>query len=392
MTGIIALGSISVSVYLPSLPAIASTLHASAGRAKLTLTLFLFVFALTQLAYGPLADRFGRKRPMLWGIGIYVLGSATCAGASGIGALLLARIVQAVGASAGPALGRAVIRDIFEGSELTSALAVVAAAVALSPMLGPFAGGAIAVAFGWRAIFLALASAGVVLAAALLFLLPETSRQRDPASTQLKTIVGRYATLIRDKEYSSAVLCGGCLTAGNFAWNAAAPFVFVTQYGLSPDGYGRLALVIGGGYVLGTLLAARLSKMISAPAMVYTGLGLSFTASAAMVVAVFRLPAAWELVLCSSLYSAGMGIVIPAAAACALSRMPQIAGSAAGLLGAMQIFTGALGACAAGLFAGATPLPVALIMAICAALGFYFGYVALFPFREKRITIEVHHA
>jgi DHA1 family bicyclomycin/chloramphenicol resistance-like MFS transporter len=87
-----------------------------------------------------------------------------------------------------------------------------------------------------------------------------------------------------------------------------------------------------------------------------------------------------------------MGIVIPSAAACALSRMPQIAGSAAGLLGAMQIFTGALGTVAVGFFAGATPLPVSGIMAFCAALGFYFGYMALFPFREKRISVEVHHA
>jgi DHA1 family bicyclomycin/chloramphenicol resistance-like MFS transporter len=333
LTGITALGSISVSLYLPSLPAIASSLHTSAGSVKLTLTVFLFVFALTQLAYGPLADRFGRKRPILWGVGIFVLGGAACAGAPGVGALILARIVQAVGASAGPALGRAVIRDLFEGAELTSALAVVAAAVALSPMLGPFAGGAIAMAFGWRATFLALAFAGLLLAAAILFLLPETSRQPDPTSTRVKTIVSRYATLIRDKEYASAVLCGGCLTAGNFAWNASAPFVFATQYGLGPDRYGRLALAIGGGYVLGTILAARLSKLISAPAMVYTGLGLSFTASAAMAIAALGLAAAWELVVCSSIYSLGMGIVIPSAAACALSRMPQIAGSAAGLLG-----------------------------------------------------------
>jgi DHA1 family bicyclomycin/chloramphenicol resistance-like MFS transporter len=137
-----------------------ATLHASAGAVKLSLTVFLFVFAISQLAYGPVSDRYGRKLPILAGLCIYLLGSISCAGAMNVEMLIAARMLQGFGAAAGPALGRAVLRDVYSGDKLTGALSTVAAAVALSPMLGPAIGGYLQIAFGWRSCFVFLVAAG----------------------------------------------------------------------------------------------------------------------------------------------------------------------------------------------------------------------------------------
>lgn len=390
LTGITALGSMSVSVYLPSLPSIADSLHAGHDAAKLTLTAFLFTFAAAQLVYGPLSDRFGRKLPIVTGLITYIAGGIACSLSPTIGFLIGARVLQAAGASAGPALGRAVLRDLFEGPALTSALSLVAAAVALSPMLGPFIGGIIAVRFGWRAIFFVLALAGTALAAAVMLLLPETIRERDAQSTRFTQVVVRYRRLLTDREYASAVLCGGCLTAGNFAWNATGPFFLQEQFHVRPDRYGTLSILIGGGYVAGTVIAARLAGRFQAPVVVYAGLSCSLTGGVVVLFGAYMTNVLSALIGGAALFSLGMGIVIPAAAACALSRFPGIAGSAASLLGALQIFTGALGTIVAGLFESHDARPTAWIMTVCATLAFCSGYVALLSFRGKPVPEGVH--
>ena len=176
ITGLTALGSVSVSIYLPSLPNIGTALHAQPEIVKLSLSVFLFVFAASQAAYGPLSDRFGRRPPILCGILIYLLGTAgMIRWPERPTVLVLARAIQAVGAAAGPALGRAMLRDLYSGEKLTSSLAVVAAAVALSPMLGPVLGGYLQVAFGWRACFVFLLLGGMGLLVTAIGRLPETA-------------------------------------------------------------------------------------------------------------------------------------------------------------------------------------------------------------------------
>jgi DHA1 family bicyclomycin/chloramphenicol resistance-like MFS transporter len=383
ITALTALGSVSVSIYLPALPVLAAELKAPAALVQLSLTLFLFVFALSQLAYGPLADRFGRKPPILCGLGIYVAGSIACALAGNAYTLIAARVVQALGAAAGPALGRAVLRDLYTGPRLASSLAAVAAAVALSPMLGPVAGGYIQVLFGWRYCFAVLAIAGAGLAAATWFSLPETNPHASADGLRPAVILHNYGTLLRDREYVSALLCGGLLTAGNFAWTAGAPFVFARTYGFTPDRYGNIALVVGAGYVLGTIASGRLSKVLTAPVLVYSGMSLVLAGALALNAAGVRQMNYGWAAGAMILFTAGMGVVIPMSAACALSRHPEMAGAAAGLLGALQILTGTLGTVAVSLFRSSNFGPTAVILAVTGVLALLAAWVALQPFRDR---------
>jgi DHA1 family bicyclomycin/chloramphenicol resistance-like MFS transporter len=176
------------------------------------------------------------------------------------------------------------------------------------------------------------------------------------------------------------------LTAGNFAWTAAAPFIFKSQYHFGPTQYGNIALLIGSGYVAGTILSGQLSKGLAAPAVVYTGMALALSASIALNLLSGQASAYQGVVALMMVFTAGMGIVIPMSAACALSRHPEIAGSAAGLLGAMQIVTGAFGSLVISFFGSPSITPVAVILTVTSALSLFAAYVALLPFRNRIIS------
>jgi DHA1 family bicyclomycin/chloramphenicol resistance-like MFS transporter len=386
LTALTALGSISVSIYLPSLPSLAVSLHTSAASVKLSLTVFLFVFALSQLAYGPLSDRYGRKPPILAGLAIYIVGSIACGAAPNIYVLIAARAIQALGAAAGPALGRAVLRDLYTGEQLTGSLATVAAAVALSPMLGPALGGYLQVAFGWRSCFVFLALAGAALFSATWRRLPESHEPKPGEGLNARIIARNYATLLSDREYVSALLCGGMLTAGNFAWTAGAPFVFKALYHFSPAQYGNVALAVGGGYVLGTLAGGRLSQHWKAPTLVYAGMALALGCGVALNFVPRGDDSYPTVIACMFVYTIGMGIVTPMSAACALSRHPEIAGAAAGLLGALQILTGVLGTLAIGAVGKPSIPPIAAIVTVTSVLSLIAAYVALLSFRNTVVS------
>jgi DHA1 family bicyclomycin/chloramphenicol resistance-like MFS transporter len=164
--------------------------------------------------------------------------------------------------------------------------------------------------------------------------------------------------------------------------------VFGGIYHFSPDRYGNVALLVGAGYVLGTVLSGRLSKRFSAPVLVYTGMALSLFASVALNVIAMGTPSYLWIVLLMVLFTAGMGIVIPMSAACALSRHPEIAGAAAGLLGAMQIVTGAFGTLAISAVGSPTTGPIAIILAVTSVLSLIAAYVALLPFRNRLVSMQ----
>jgi len=163
LTVLVAMGQMSTGIYLPSMPSLAAVFATDSGTVKLTMSVFLAGFAVAQLIYGPLCDRFGRRPVVIGGLAIFALASLACALAPSIEWLIVARLFQAIGACSGQVLGRAIGRDLFEGQRYAKVMALVGLALALTPAAGPVLGGVLQVAFGWQANFLFLAGWGLVL-------------------------------------------------------------------------------------------------------------------------------------------------------------------------------------------------------------------------------------
>ncbi len=370
LTSLTAIGPLSTSIYLPSLPALAADLGASTGEAQLTLTASLIGFALLQLVYGPLSDRYGRRRVLFGGLTLYVVASAACALAPTIGALVLARFVQAVGGCAGSVISRAVVRDMFTPTEGARVLAYIGMALAIAPAAGPLIGGQLEVYFGWRSTFIALSAAGLAILVFAVLRLPETN-QGASRSTPLWRIVGGYWRLLRSRSFLAFSLSAGCQFGGLFAFQVGAPIVLIGMLGVTPDTYGFYTLVPVAGYVVGGFISTRISARLGILAM--TRLGTAVNLSGGLLIAVLAFTAELSVIALIGpmfIFSLGMGLHLPNAMAGAIADHPEIAGTASALLGFFMMGTGALGSALVVALPHADQIPMTLVvvgMAICAS-------------------------
>ena len=236
ITTLVALGPLSTDFYLPSLPALTWRRWAPMAGAQMTLSVFLVGFAVGQLFYGPLSDRFGRRPALLAGLFIYLLGSLGCTFAADIEWLIAARFAQALGACAGPVLGRAIVRDLYGPHDAARMLSYVGAAMALAPLLGPLLG------LAQRVVRLAPVSSFSLYSAALLlasgWMLGESNHHRDRDATRPGHIVANYRSLLADRHYLGVLLCNGLAYAALFSFISASSFVFIGLFGFSPQAMG----------------------------------------------------------------------------------------------------------------------------------------------------------
>lgn len=371
LTSLTAIGPLSTSIYLPSLPALAADLGASTGEAQLTLTASLIGFALLQLVYGPLSDRYGRRRILFGGLSLYVLASAACALAPSIGTLILARFVQAVGGCAGSVISRAVVRDLFTPTEGARVLAYIGMALAIAPAAGPLIGGQLEVHFGWRSTFVALTAAGLAILVFAALRLPETN-QGESRGTPLWRIVGGYWRLLRSGPFMAYSLSIGFQFGGLFAFQAGAPIALIGMLGVTPDTYGFYTLVPVAGYVLGGFISTRLSTRLGIFRMVRLGTAVNLAGGALIAVLAYTADlSVIALIGPMFVFSLGMGLHLPNAMAGAIANHPEIAGTASALLGFFMMGTGALGSALVVVLPHGDQVPMILVvvgMALCAAV------------------------
>ncbi len=358
------LGPLSTDFYLPALPTIAAALGTDSAGAQLTLSVYMIGFGCGQLLLGPLSDRYGRRPVLLWGMAAYVLASVACTVAPDIDTLIAARFLQALGACAGPVLGRAVVRDLYGPSEAARMLSYIAGGTALAPLLGPLLGGWLTVLFGWRASFVFLTLFSFVLALVTWKSLRETNRNPDPAAMRPAVMLGNYRRLLADRAYRGVLLTGSFAFAALFAFISGAPFVFIELYGMSPQG---MAIAFGAnvtGFMLGTTLSGRLSRRVGVDRLMRAGVWLGAAggvALAALALVGAAHPAAvivpmW-FITCST------GLVLPNATALGLSGYPHMAGAAASLMGFVQMGCGAVFGAIVGHGVQASATPMALTVA-----------------------------
>jgi DHA1 family bicyclomycin/chloramphenicol resistance-like MFS transporter len=358
-----AIGPLSVDLYLPSLPEIGRALAAPPGAVQLTISAYLVGFGAGQIVYGPLADRHGRKPVMLAALLIFCLATLVCAAAPSIGALIGARAVQAFGAAGAIVLARAVVRDLYEGTRAGRELSLMAMIMGLAPIVAPLIGSLLQAGFGWRACFVFIFLAGLVAAAAVRWLLPETLRPRPPAPAS-----GMWASILvvarhRGVRAHLAIVAAGY--AGLFAFISGSPFVLQIAHGLTPFGFGLCFAAASIGYVVGTSLAARFVTRLGLDRTIGWGALAMALGGLAMVVATALAPeAVGGIVAPMMVYLFGMGLAMPQALAGALQPFPDRAGAASSLIGCVQQSVAAATGALVGQALGATAWPLVWGVAI----------------------------
>lgn len=253
-----AFGPLSIDMYLPSFQAISRDLAASEAQVQLTLAVFFGGLGFGQAFYGPISDRYGRMRPLCFGLSLFVLASAACALARSVEGLVAWRFVQSIGGCAGIVIARAVVRDRFDERESARVFSLLMLVMGLAPILAPLTGGQILVLFGWRAIFWTLAAFGLLCLAAVLGdlreSLPPERRARGGTGDALRT----YARLLRDRAFMRYNLSGVLVISEMFAYIFCSPFVFMQIHGVRPDHYGWLF----GLNALGLIIASQLNRAL----------------------------------------------------------------------------------------------------------------------------------
>ncbi|MCW8862034.1 MAG: multidrug effflux MFS transporter, partial [Rhodospirillales bacterium] len=365
----VAFGPVSTDLYLPSLPAMQDAFGVDVGTVQLTLSVFLAGFAVAQLIYGPLSDRHGRRPTLIAGIVLFFAASLICAFAPSIEVLLSGRFFQAVGAGAGPVLGRAIVRDLFDREEGARVLAFMSSAMALAPMVAPIIGGQLHVAFGWRANFIALAVLGAVALSLVWRMVQETNRYADPSATQARTIAANFRVLLRNREFLGYTLSVMFSYGALFAFISGSSFVLIGVLEVPPQYFGFCFASVVIGYVSGAFAAGKLARRIGVGGIIRFG---SFLIAFGGVVLAGL---AWAgvshvlaVILPMSVVFCAVGFVMPTSMAASIAPFPKMAGAASSLMGFCQLSSGALVGFAVGHLHDGTTRPMATIIGAMAIL------------------------
>ncbi|MFE3657333.1 Bcr/CflA family multidrug efflux MFS transporter [Streptomyces sp. NPDC059165] len=368
--GLTALPPLSMDMYLPALPEVTGALHAPAATIQLTLTACLAGMALGQLVVGPMSDKWGRRRPLLTGMVVYVAATAVCALAPGAQMLIAFRLLQGLAGAAGIVIARAVVRDLYDGVEMARFFSTLMLISGMAPIVAPLIGGQILRVTDWRGVFYVLAVIGllltVVVARWLHETLPPERRHGGGVGQALRTM----RSLLADRVFTGYVLAGGLAFATLFAYISASPFVIQEIYGASPQtfsllfGLNSVGLVVVG-QINGKLLVGRVSLDKA------LGVGLSLIALAALALLLMTSGAFGEVGLvpvAAGLFvlMSAMGLALPNTNAQALNRTPHAAGSASALLGTTSFLVGAVASPLVGIAGAATAVPMAVVQSVCA--------------------------
>ncbi|MDO8837441.1 MAG: multidrug effflux MFS transporter [Parvibaculum sp.] len=365
-----AVGPLSTDMYLPSLPAIALAFAADTGATQLTLSVHLIGFAGSQLFYGPMADRYGRRPVLLAGFGLYVAGCFVSLFVGSIEELIAARFFQAIGGGASVVLARAIVRDLYEGPAAGQMLARMAAIMGIVPALAPMLGGFVEAAYGWKMNFVAMGAFGAVLALIVLTSLDETLPPSRRQSAAPVAILAHYRRLIGDRRYLRYLLIAGACFAGLFAFISGSSFVLQGLYGLSPIAYGMCFGLMAAGYIAGSLTGGRLVRRLGIDNTLKVGGAFACLGGFSMLAGLAGSASPAAIVAPVIVYGFAVGLTMPQAMAGALTPFPEIAGTASALLGFLQAGAAAAVGIYVGHGVGTSAMPMVGTMALTGLLTF----------------------
>lgn len=364
-----AVGPMSIDMYLPGLPTIAREFGTDTAAVQSTLSVFFIALAIGQIFYGPIADRVGRKLPLLLGFGIYTIASVACMLAPSLDALVIARLFQALGGCAGMVVSRSMVRDLFDAKESARVYSFLMLVLGVAPITAPLIGGQLLVMFGWRAIFGVLVCFGIICVLLVAFDLPESL----PAALRIRSGLGEvfavYKGLLHDRHFVGYALTGGLISAAMFSYIAGSPFVIIELYGVQAQQYG----LIFGTNALGLIVTSQLNRWLlsrhSSDALLRVALvGAAIAGLSLLSVAWLGQGGLIALLIPLFVCVASGGFVGPNTTAVAMARHGRVAGSASAMLGALQFTVGTIASTSVEKLHNGTALPMAGTIATCTLL------------------------
>ena len=341
--GLTALAPFSIDMYLPAFPAIAKSLNTEISKVTLSLTSYFIGISFGQLIYGPVTDKFGRKKPLIFGLLLFLIAAIGCALSTSINQLIFMRVILALGGCVGMVVSRAIVRDLFPASEIAKIFSTLMLIVGVAPIIAPTIGSWVVVNYSWNMIFYLLSVNAFLLFLAVYFFLPESKKPDPTKSLKIKSVLKDYKKVISDKTFLFYAFIGSIGSAGLFSYISGSSFVFIKYFGMKESDFGMVFGLNAFGYILGTqfnrLLLNKFSSFLIIKSATFILFGISLFIISLLFITDFSVYLLIGLLFC---YLFLLGLLSPNTTALALTPFSENAGSASALIGFMQMFCGAI--------------------------------------------------
>lgn len=387
---ITAIGPFSIDMYLPAFADIATDLHTTVAHVSLSLSSFFIGISFGQFIYGPLLDRFGRKKPLYVGIVLYFLASGLCVFAQSADMLIGLRFIQALGSCAGMVASRAMVRDLFSVQDNAKVFSRLMLVVGVSPIIAPTLGGFVTSAFGWHYIFVILTLMALVILIAVHYGLPET-RKADPGySLKPPAILKNYLAVLKEPQFITYAFTGAVAAAGLYAYIAGSPTVFLELYKVTEQQYGLIFALVAGGLIIAAQINSRLLRKYKSEQIIPVALFIQSLTGISLFVGAFAgLHSLLFIILLLLVYLSCQGFIFPNSSALTMAPFSKNAGSASAMMGGVQMAIGASSSALVSIFSNGTALPMSAVMCCCAVSSFIILKVGTKIIRYKATKAAV---
>jgi DHA1 family bicyclomycin/chloramphenicol resistance-like MFS transporter len=366
-----AMGAFSIDMYLPGFPDIARDLHTTIAHITLSITSFFIGISVGQMIYGPLLDKFGRKKPLYIGLVVYLVTSLACAYAPTANALIGIRFLQALGSCAGMVASRALVRDIFPVSENAKVFSLLMLVLAISPIVAPTLGGYMTALFGWQSIFYILTGLAAVTLVLVYFKLPDGRPANLSLSLLPRPIINGFLEVAKVPQFYTYAFAGAIASSGLYAYIAGSPFVFMDLYQVSEKQYGWIFAFVAMGLIGASQVNTILLRKYSSEQIIRVTLFCQSLAGLALVLGTwFHLLGLFSTIFLIWIFLSTQGFPFPNSSALCLAPFSKNAGTASALMGAIQLGFGAISTALVSIFNNGTPMPMAAVMCVCAISSF----------------------
>lgn len=384
-----AMGAFSIDMYLPGFPDIAKDLDTTIAHITLSITSFFIGISIGQLVYGPLLDKYGRKKPLYVGLVVYLITSVACAYAPSANALIGIRFLQALGSCAGMVASRALVRDIFPVNENAKIFSLLMLVLAISPIIAPTLGGYVTAAFGWQSIFFILASISAVTIVLVYFTLPNGREPNSALSLLPRQVTNDFLEVAKVPQFYTYAFAGAIASSGLYAYVAGSPFVFMEIYKVSEKHYGWIFAIIAMGLISASQVNTLLLSKYSSEQIIRVTLFFQCLAGISLVVGTyFHFLGLYSTIFLIWIFLSTQGFAFPNSSALSLAPFSGNAGTASALMGAIQLGIGAISTALVSMFNNGTAMPMSAVMCACAIISFTVLLIGRKVIRQNQISYD----